>query len=140
MLKSKPAMGKPLHIFAVILFALTQCFAPFVHAHVNGVESNTAIHVHDIPHLSSPTKLLCPCIESQESQAISIAHEYQRDMTFVIPDTNHSTTHPSSPGIAGATAEPHYVLRAVALSFKKPRAQAPPLSSHLIYQLPSINV
>jgi hypothetical protein len=121
-------MRKPLHIFALFLFALTQCIAPLVHAHVNGIEANTALHTHDIPRISSASGLACSHFESEESQAISIAHEYQRDMNIAIPSTSCSTTHPLPPRISGLATAPCHAPRSVESSFHKPQTQAPPQS------------
>ena len=120
-------MKNTLHIVALLLFALTQCFAPLVHAHVDGVESGNSIHTHDAPHhFSSPETTSSHC-ESQELQCVSIDHEYQRSVSIVITDTLAATIHPIPLIVTGDTAEPHESIRLFVSAFQKPHTQAPPL-------------
>lgn len=123
-------MKKPIHIIAIILFALTQLFAPLVHAHVDGIQSyDASFHVHDIPHNLSSIGLSQCHVESYETQAISLPHQNQKDDTLVIPDFCVSTTRPLPPGITSIPAESFDSLHSPASSYYKPHTQAPPLQS-----------
>jgi hypothetical protein len=126
MLISKPVMKKPLHIFAIFLFALTQLCAPLVHAHVDGIQSGGAFHVHDIPHNLSPIGLSQCHVESYESQAISIPHQNQKDDALVIPGFCASSTRPLSPVVTNIPVDIFDPFRSAASAYHKPHTQAPP--------------
>jgi hypothetical protein len=119
-------MKKLLHILTLFLFALTQLFAPLVHAHVDGMQGETTFHAHGVPHHLSPVDLSQCHVESYESQAISIPHQNLGDDALVIPAFHASSTHPLPPGIAGASVEPYRSLHASASDYNKPYTQAPP--------------
>ncbi len=120
------SMKMSLHIFALFLFVTTQCFAPLVHAHVDGMQGDASFHAHDIrQHLSSPELSQCH-VESYESQAISIPHEHPRDDTFVMLYISSPSAHPLPPSITKAAVEPHAPLRPPTSAFRKPHTQAPP--------------
>jgi len=70
-------MKKSLQFLATILFALTQLCAPLVHAHVDGIQSETSFHVHEIPHNFAFIGASQCCVESYESEAIGIPHQNQ---------------------------------------------------------------
>jgi hypothetical protein len=123
MLKLAFAMRIPFHILTLLIFALTQCFAPFIHAHVDGVDNGTSIHTHEIQrHIATDH----PHIESYESQSVTPAHEYQRDDALVIAVDHASTTHPSSPCISIVSVGSPASIRSIAFAFQKPHTQAPP--------------
>jgi len=121
-------MNKQFQILALLLFALIQCFAPLVHAHVDGNQCGTFIHSHDIPHYYSEAELSQSHIESYESRAISIPHEHHRDDTFAIPDVLSSSIHPFPPHPSRNrnTIESGYSHPSVAFAYQKPHTQAPP--------------
>ena len=119
-------MKKPLHILAIFLFALTQLFAPLVHAHVDGIHGETSFHAHGIPHHLLPIDFSQSHVESYESQAISIPHQNLGDDALDIPDFFVSSTHPLSPGVTRACVEPYDSLCSTASAFHKPHTQAPP--------------
>lgn len=74
---------KPLHILTLFVFALLQCIAPLVHAHVDG-QTGTSIHAYNIPHHLSDRSVSQCHVEAHESQAIAISDEYQRDNTLAV--------------------------------------------------------
>ncbi|WP_237248454.1 hypothetical protein [Sideroxyarcus emersonii] len=125
-------MKKPLHILALLLFALIQCFAPLVHAHVDGIQTAAdSFHAHDIPrHVttqhSTTTGLSQYHFESYESQAISIPHEHPRDDTLFVAHLIPSSIHPHPPHITISAVEPNIPLRAAASPYRRPHPQAPP--------------
>lgn len=83
-------MKRPLHFFALLLFALTQFVAPFAHAHVSGSHDKEPLHTSEIPHhLSLPGLYHCH-IESPESLSISLQLKYQRDDGASIPPSSVS--------------------------------------------------
>jgi hypothetical protein len=115
-------------IFALFLFTLTQCFAPLVHAHVDGIQgsSDASFHTPDIPsHFSGSASSEC-YVESYESQAISIPHEYQRDDALAILDNFTSSTRPSPSCIALGSLETSDLPCNTAYAYRKPHTQAPP--------------
>lgn len=125
-------MKKSSHIFALLLFALIQCFAPLVHAHVDGIQATApSFHAHDIPrHIatqhSSTVELSQYHLESYESQAITIPHEHSRDNTPFVAYLLPASTHPSPPRITIGTVEPYAPSRSCASPFRRPHTQAPP--------------
>jgi hypothetical protein len=122
-------MKSPLHIIALLIFALTQCLAPFVHAHVDGLQSDATFHAHDLPHhLYLPSELSQSHIESYESPAISIPHEYQRDTILVVLDVYALSFYPSTSAINRYAINSSASLRALDYAYFKPHTQAPPSS------------
>ena len=119
-------MKKQFHIFALLLFAMTQCFAPLIHAHVDGIQGDASIHTHDIPHHLSELQPSLSHIESYESRALSIPHEYHRDDTFAIQDVFFLVKHPSSRRLTKNTANSGYTHPTVAFAYQKPHTQGPP--------------
>lgn len=121
-----PVMKKPLHIFAICLFALTQLCAPLVHAHVDGIQSGASFHVHDIPHNLSPIGLSQCHVESYESQAFSIPHQNQKDDALVIPGFCVSSTRPLHRSAINISVGLYDRLPSAASAYQKPHTQAPP--------------
>lgn len=119
-------MKRPLHFFALLLFALTQFVAPFAHAHVSGPHDNEPLHTSEIPHhLSLPGLYHCH-IESPESLAIGLQLNYQRDNAASIPPSPVSTLQclpVSSWACPSCGYEPPSITT---LAFEKPLPQAPP--------------
>jgi hypothetical protein len=119
-------MKRQIHILALVLFALTQFVAPFAHAHVDGFQGNSALHVSDVPH-HLPSSGLSHChIEPHVSQAIDLQQEYQRDDAAIIPASAISATPP--PASDGATYLPtrYDPLHSTAYAYHRPHPQAPP--------------
>jgi hypothetical protein len=110
------------------IFALLQCVAPLVHAHVSGVQSGIlppSFAVHH--HLENDDALKsADTFEENESPAITIPHEFQRNNQSAIPQ----------PGQTGIIDSPNFfsiklqstLVRPVVTSFPycKPHPQAPP--------------
>lgn len=120
-------MKRPLHIFALFLFALTQCIAPFAHAHVDGMQGHASIHVSDIPHPQVLPELAHCHIESHESQAVSLQQEYQRDDTTFLPATAVSAMHPLPRCLAPAAPDSCAHPRSTLVAYHRPHPQAPPV-------------
>jgi hypothetical protein len=120
-------MKRPLHIFALFLFALTQCIAPFAHAHVDGVQGNASIHVSDVPHPQVLSEFAHCHIESHESQAVSLQQEYHRDDTSFAPAIAVSSMHPLPRCIATVAADGCAHPRSILIAHHRPHPQAPPL-------------
>jgi hypothetical protein len=124
-------LNKSFHILALLSFALIQCVAPLVHAHVDGIQSNAAFHAHGIPHyqhLISTQELSRSHVESYESAAISIPHEIQRDNSLAIIDNAFTFSHPSSPQLTTVTPASHSSQHISTYAYQKPPTQAPPLA------------
>ncbi len=78
-------LKRPLHLLLVITFTLLQCAAPLVHAHVNGQLSGLLPPALETQH---PAAIQNDCvIEEDESPAITIPHEYQRDEQPVLTNS-----------------------------------------------------
>jgi hypothetical protein len=119
-------MKRPLHIFTLLLFALTQFVAPFAHAHVNGTQDTTSIHTSSIPHgLSVPALSQCHA-ESHESPAISIQQEYQRNIVAIIPAISVSAVPPFAPNGTTRLSRQYDSLHSIAFAYYRPHPQAPP--------------
>lgn len=79
------AMNYFSRILPVLIFALLQCVAPLVHAHVDGQLSGILPPSLTAQYHTEPESAGAICsIEEYESPAISIPHEYQRDDFFAI--------------------------------------------------------
>lgn len=85
----------PLNILTLFVFALLQCVAPLVHAHVDG-QADTSIHAYSIPHHLSDRNVSQCHAESHESQAIAISDEYQRDNALAIIVDSVTLVHPEA--------------------------------------------
>jgi hypothetical protein len=118
-------MKRPFHILALLLFALTQFVAPFAHAHVDGIQGKASIHTGDIPHLPYPGLSHCH-IESQESQAIGLQQEYQRDDAAVIPDIPTTLVQRLPVSMATSVSNEYDPLHPATFAYHKPHTQAPP--------------
>lgn len=119
-------MKRPIHIFALLLFALTQFVAPFAHAHVDGIQGNTSIHTSDLPH-HLPVDGLSQChAESHESQIINVQQEYPRDDAAVIPSIPVSAIHPLASNGTTHVQNEYDPLHSIALAYHRPHPQAPP--------------
>ena len=125
------SMKMPLHIIVLFLFVTTQCFAPFVHAHVDGIQDDASFHAHDIRQYLSSSDLSQCHVESQESQAIGIPHGYPLDDALVILDIVALSAQPVPPCITRGTFKPHDTLRLTASAYHRPHTQAPPASVRL---------
>lgn len=115
---------RPLHLLLAITFTLLQCAAPLVHAHVNGQLSGLLPPALETQH--QPTVQNDCVIEEDESPAITIPHEYQRDEQPVLSHSTPALLFVALPlsHIQPALASPHSV--AVAPHYPKSRPQAPP--------------
>ncbi len=119
-------MKRPLQIFALLLFALTQFVAPFAHAHVNGMQDSASIHTGDTPHHLSVDALSQCHVESHESPAIEIQQEYQRDNAAAIPAIPVSAVHPLAANGTTLESNEYDSLHSLALPYHRPHPQAPP--------------
>ncbi|MBI5007653.1 MAG: hypothetical protein HZB95_11105 [Nitrosomonadales bacterium] len=119
-------MKRPIHIFALLLFALTQFVAPFAHAHVNGVQGGMSIHTSDIPHHLTFADLSHCHIESHESQAIDPQQEYPRDDVVVIPSASLLAVLSPIPDDTTFVAENYDPLHPATFAYHRPHPQAPP--------------
>lgn len=125
-------MKKSLHILALLLFALIQCFAPLVHAHVDGIQAAApSFHAHDIPrHIATRHSAIIELsqyhLESYESQAISIPHEHPRDNAPFVAHLFPASTHPYPPRITIGIVEPYDTPRSLISPYRRPHTQAPP--------------
>jgi hypothetical protein len=106
----------------LFVFALLQCIAPFVHAHVDG-QTDASLHGYNIPHHLSDRSISQSRVETHESQAIVISDEYQRDdalavvadsITPILPETRCTTLRtivafnaPYAPSDVYLTPQPH---------------------------------
>ncbi|OIR04279.1 hypothetical protein GALL_137610 [mine drainage metagenome] len=119
-------MKKTLHTLAIMLFALTQLCAPLVHAHVDGMQSDSSFHVHEIPR-DLPFVGVAQChIEQYESQAITIPDQNQHNDALVVPDFCTSSTHPLVVGLTLISIGPFAAFSSAPLSYHIPHTQAPP--------------
>ncbi|MBI4809157.1 MAG: hypothetical protein HY799_09460 [Nitrosomonadales bacterium] len=119
-------MKRTSHIFALLLFALTQFVAPFAHAHVDGTQDNTSIHTSDIPH-HLPYSGFSHChIESHESQAIDLQQEYQRDDAAAIPVTPVSALQSFASTTTIFVSNDYDPPHSVTFAYHRPHPQAPP--------------
>jgi hypothetical protein len=126
MLESAP-MKKVTRILALTLFALIQCFAPLVHAHVDGIQCHAQVQSSDIPLHLSIESVSQSYVESYEAQAISLPHEYQRNDAFVIPGNLHASNHPFAQDLGLNKAHSFPPLQFRAFAYNKPHPQAPPV-------------
>jgi hypothetical protein len=124
-------MKKSVHILLVVVFALLQCVAPLVHAHVNGEH----VHAHagvlspalELHHsLASELSQASCYIEQHESPAISLAQEFQRNAQPALPSP--SFIHTVNPPSAVVVNFPAPVASRVSsfLPYSRAHAQAPP--------------
>lgn len=119
-------MKRPTHLFAVVLFALTQFVAPFAHAHVNGIQAGTSIHIDGIlHHVSSSGQSQCHA-DSHESPAISVQQEYQRDDAAIVPAIRVSDLHPLAANGTPLVVNEYVSLHPVSFAYHRPHPQAPP--------------
>src|SRR5512143_2280143 len=119
-------MKRPAHIFALLLFALTQFVAPFAHAHVNGNQDSGSLHTGTLlHHLSAPGASQCHA-ESHESPAIEIQQEHQRDDSAAMPATPVSVVRPSAPGGTTHVSRKYDSFPRAAFAYHRPHPQAPP--------------
>ena len=128
MLVSTLSMKKVIHFLAISIFALIQLCAPLVHAHIDGIQSSAAIHIHGVPHSFSSASLSQCHVEAYESPAISIPHQNQNDRGLLIPALCASSAHPISSTTISLTLAPNpSSFRSSA--YYRPHTQAPPLRS-----------
>jgi hypothetical protein len=119
-------MKQPLHILALLLFALTQFVAPFAHAHVDGIHGDSSIHTSDMPrHLHLPGLSQCH-IESHESQAVGPQQEYPRDDASIIPASSFSAVQPMASGNAIYISRINEEIHPPTSAYHRPHPQAPP--------------
>lgn len=119
-------MKRPLHLAALLLFALTQFFAPFAHAHVGGEHRDTGIHTSDLPRHLLHSGLTHCHIESHESQAIGPQQEYQRDDAALFLSIPTAVTPRLSPGQVIHPGGHYEPTHSFTLSYHRPHPQAPP--------------
>jgi hypothetical protein len=119
-------MKRPIHIFALLCFALTQFVAPFAHAHVDGIQGKSSIHTSDIPH-HLPYPGLAHChIQSHESPAIDLQQEYQRDDAASIPAAPVATLRTLASNDTAYVSNDYESQLPIAFAYQRPHPQAPP--------------
>jgi hypothetical protein len=117
-------LKRPLHTLLALTFALLQCAAPLVHAHVNGQHSGLLPPSLETQH---HTQVLTDCvIEEDESAAITIPHEFQRDEQPVLPPTNATKDFDALPTGVVRLIKVSVAPPAVFSPYSKSHPQAPP--------------
>ena len=72
-------------LLLTLVFALLQCVAPLVHAHVDGKHSGILPPFLSAQSLSEHESInSASSVETHESPAITIAHEFQRNNQFTL--------------------------------------------------------
>lgn len=98
MIESRPMLKHSIHTLLVVVFALLQCAAPLVHAHVNGQHTGLIPPALTAPHLiGNELTQTDYVIETDESPAISLANEFQRNNHPAIPQPSWSYTTDTPP-------------------------------------------
>jgi hypothetical protein len=119
-----------LHTLLALTFTLLQCAAPLVHAHVDGQLSGLLPPTFETQHHTTEQFVHThDALEENESAAITLPHEFQRDNQPVLdhPAAIHIPGIPPALGIqivAAATASPNIQPR-----YNKSHPQAPPALS-----------
>ena len=80
-----PLMNRTAHALMVLLFALLQCAAPLVHAHIDGDNQHTS-SVQTATQPNDYSLELNSYLEQSESAAISLANEFQREVSSALID------------------------------------------------------
>jgi hypothetical protein len=111
----------------VLLFALLQCVAPLVHAHIDGNNEHTS-SAQTAPQAHNYSIELNSYIEESESAAISLANEFQREVSSAL--TDHRLIAARLPSVHTPILTNHFVCTAAyffdSQHFSPPR-QAPPV-------------
>ena len=120
-------MKRSLHILLALTFALLQCAAPLVHAHVNGENSGLLPPPLETQHHLSDLLAQANCvIEAAESLAISLAPEFQRNDHPAIPQSS-SANIPNSLQVVVVKFHPSPAPSGIFFSpYSKSLSQAPP--------------
>lgn len=121
-------MKHPLNCLLMLLFALLQCAAPLVHAHVNGQHdgdiSPPALKTH---HYAQTSNAHADCTVGQdESAAISLPHELQRDEQPSLPQATVAGVPTPRPVAILALPREHRMDVACFAPYRKSLPQAPP--------------
>ncbi|MDD4910966.1 MAG: hypothetical protein PHP57_01595 [Sideroxydans sp.] len=118
-----------LRLFTLLSFALLQSIAPLVHAHVDGQNTHpTALAMSPalpfalIEHQHS-------VIEQDESQAIGLPHELQRDETPIITGSSTQLAPPAAQSVLSLFFFKHLQSQAISVAFITPHTLAPPRSA-----------
>jgi hypothetical protein len=82
----------PLHTLLLLIFALLQCAAPLVHAHVNGEHTGIIPPALAAPHVQDELTQTDCAIETDESPAISLSTELQRNNVPALPQPSWTYT------------------------------------------------
>jgi hypothetical protein len=119
-------MKRPTHTLLALIFALLQCAAPLVHAHVDGQHSGLLPPSLETQSLSEQFAQVDCSIEADESPAITIPHEFQRDDQPALVNHAASKTFDLLPAcqtiLVSSTAPPVSVFS----PYSKSHPQAPP--------------
>jgi len=110
-------------ILLALIFALLQCVAPLVHAHIDGQHSGILPPSFSAQHHPDNST---GSIEEYESPAITLAHEFQRDHQCAIAQPAQTSIF-NIPGLSevkllAVTAPAIFVLS----PYHKSHPQAPP--------------
>jgi hypothetical protein len=71
-----------LQMWLIALFTVLQCMAPLVHAHVDGINSDSAIHAHELrlhAPLTQDTYISLDYVQQADAAVIELPHEFQRN-------------------------------------------------------------
>jgi hypothetical protein len=111
-----------------LIFTLLQCALPLVHAHVNGIQSGMLPPSLNVQQQQSNHDILKSAnfIEENESPAITIPHEFQRNNPCSIPQPQLGIIL-ELPRLFAITLKPTEVQPIIVSSpYNKPHTQAPP--------------
>lgn len=120
-------LKRPLHALLVLVFALLQCVAPLVHAHVDGQNSGLIPPAFSLQSPADEQLALTDCVmEASESAAIGLAHKLPRNEQAALPQPIFRATLDVPP----ATVAEFNSLSATRILFftpySKSLSQAPP--------------
>jgi hypothetical protein len=124
-------MNRLLRALTILIFALLQCIAPLVHAHIDDQQSDASILAQGVSHLNTADTLGHCLAEQGESTTITLPQKYQRDGKPIVSNTLSVFTRPNS----WVFFSPRFALAPQYSSdttlFRTPPAQAPPLLNSL---------
>ena len=119
-------MNRTVHALMILLFALLQSVAPFVHAHVDGNNLHSK-SVQTVAQSNTHTAEMVASAEESESAAISIDNEIQREVSDTLADNLATPARfPASnlPLLIATLTNPWPTL--VDIKYRYPARQAPP--------------
>lgn len=118
---------RPFHTLLIFAFALLQCVAPLVHAHVDGQQSGILPPTLTAQPQASDNLALAGCvIEVNESTAIGLQSEWQRDEQPAITQPSWINTFSARPVATAQFLSPAALPHRAPLTYHTPQPQAPP--------------